>query len=886
MFFLAMVQRKATQVARSQTSQRPAVGRFRRAVAMLGAFSFLAGLALTVSVASDLRVADPAEAASTQVIAANSVSLGSLSEPQVRLMTAGFANTNVTTVSAGSSHACAIEGGVVFCWGRTGYGNLGDGTVGGGQDGLPTPVPVASVNGFTNQNVTAVAAGNEFTCALQGGSVWCWGIHTDGQLGNGSLTGSEGSVANTFERYPQRVSTSAVTGFANTGVTAISAGNSHACAIESGVVYCWGSSGSGQLGDGSQVSRERPVKVSASGAFTNNGTVSAVFAGGNHTCALQVGTLYCWGGNGKGQLGLDTTQLTTTATPVVAGDTGDNSGLVSASSGGNFSCAIKGTTLYCWGSNDNGRLGTDGGGDHHVPRQVSTSASTGFNPTQVSTVEAGVFSTCAIESGVVYCWGNQPGNGVSASSSRPTLVSTSARTGFGNTAVSAISVGRDARCAVEAGSVYCWGDNYYRSVGVDNTLILTEGAGNRPVKVGLAAAPGQPTGVTLTPGDSQLSVAFTVPITGTGITDYEYRVSTDSGATWTAWLSAGVNSSPFVITGLTNGSFHYVEIRAVNSGGPGTASDTEFGTPNPPAISNPGGTQSGGAASGGSSVVLDPSPTTVAPPVGVGESALVTVERQEQLTAPAGQSKILVGGELVDVTLTQASSGVRAVAPADRTPAQVEELQVLATSMISQLQTVLGADAVLSVSVRTTATGAVIVGLVRDPVTDELLEVPVEDVVLVSGGGLVLMASGADSQQPAQIGVDGVLEIPQSGQVSVYGSGLTPGADGEVVVMSTPRLISDFSVGATGEVSEQAALPADLELGDHTVVVTAGDEAASLGFRLVAASTQTGRDAEGVATGGTLPATGSDSQQLAWAILLLAMGGLVFMTARRPRRVL
>jgi LPXTG-motif cell wall-anchored protein len=276
----------------------------------------------------------------------------------------------------------------------------------------------------------------------------------------------------------------------------------------------------------------------------------------------------------------------------------------------------------------------------------------------------------------------------------------------------------------------------------------------------------------------------------------------------------------------------------------------------------------------------------VAPPVGVGESALVTVERQEQLTAPAGQSKILVGGELVDVTLTQASSGVRAAAPADRTPAQVEELQVLATSMISQLQAVLGTDAVLSVSVRTTATGAVIVGLVRDPVTGEFIEVPVEDVVLVSGGGLVLMASGADSQQPAQIGVDGVLEIPQSGQVSVYGGGLTPGADGEVVVMSTPRLISDFSVGATGEVSEQAALPADLELGDHTVVVTAGDEAASLGFRLVAASTQTGRDAEGVATGGTLPATGSDSQQLAWAILLLAMGGLVFMTARRPRRVL
>ncbi len=306
------------------------------------------------------------------------------------------------------------------------------------------------------------------------------------------------------------------------------------------------------------------------------------------------------------------------------------------------------------------------------------------------------------------------------------------------------------------------------------------------------------------------------------------------------------------------------------------------------------------APSGGDIVLPAPTPaatstttgptTTVPVPVGIGESDLITELRREQLTAPAGAAKMLVGGELVDVTLTQASTDLRSVAPADRTAEHVTQLQSLATSMLSQLRSVLGGNTSMAISVRNTPTGAVIVGLARNPDTGESIDIPVEDVTLVTGGGLVLMATGVNGERAAKIGLDGALEIPEGGYVSVIAGGLTPGADGEVAVMSTPRLIGDFAVGDSGEVAEQAGLPRDLELGHHTVVVTVGDEAASLGFRLVPAATVTPEASSGttsvIAADGTdnsLPTTGSNRAVLPWALLFMALGTAALVASTRRR---
>jgi hypothetical protein len=90
--------------------------------------------------------------------------------------------TGAIAVVTGYGHACALlDGNEVLCWGHNYSGQLGDGTT--TWSGSPV-----SVNGLPN-NVTALSAGYAHTCALTGeGAVWCGGGNSDGQLGDGTET--------------------------------------------------------------------------------------------------------------------------------------------------------------------------------------------------------------------------------------------------------------------------------------------------------------------------------------------------------------------------------------------------------------------------------------------------------------------------------------------------------------------------------------------------------------------------------------------------------------------------------------------------------------------------------------------------------------------------
>ncbi len=193
---------------------------------------------------------------------------------------------DVTAISAGGSQVCALRAsGLVSCWGSNRSGELGDGTT---QD-RSSPVVVPGLSG-----VTAIAAGGDdfsfgvgfnHTCALKSdGTVWCWGLNNAGQLGRGTTSDAE--------PVPR-----AVPGL--TGVTAISAGRGHSCALKNdGTVACWGSNGGGQLGIGSEQSQSRPTAV------PGLVDVVAVVAGGYNTCAVKSdGSLFCWGSNQFGGLG-------------------------------------------------------------------------------------------------------------------------------------------------------------------------------------------------------------------------------------------------------------------------------------------------------------------------------------------------------------------------------------------------------------------------------------------------------------------------------------------------------------------------------------------------------------------------------------------------------
>jgi len=194
---------------------------------------------------------------------------------QIGVMSFTVSNSKFT----GLYHTCALlSTGAVKCWGNNGNGQIGDNS----QIQRLTPVAVSGLS----SGVTAISAGYQHTCALLStGAVKCWGYNGNGQLGDNSQT--------------QRLTPVDVSGLSS-GVTAISAGIYHTCALLStGAVKCWGYNVYGQLGDNSQTNRLTPVDVSG----LSSG-VTAISAGYLHTCAvLSTGAVKCWGYNAYGQIG-------------------------------------------------------------------------------------------------------------------------------------------------------------------------------------------------------------------------------------------------------------------------------------------------------------------------------------------------------------------------------------------------------------------------------------------------------------------------------------------------------------------------------------------------------------------------------------------------------
>jgi alpha-tubulin suppressor-like RCC1 family protein len=287
-------------------------------------------------------------------------STGNSSVP-VAVSTSGvLAGVMVTQITADSGfNACALGGtGAAYCWGRNSDGQLGNNTV------ISSSVPVAvSTSGvLSGKTLTQVSAGNDLTCALGStGLAYCWGDNTRGQLGNNSTTNSPVPVA---------VTTSGV--LSGVTLTQTSAGNAFGCALGSaGAAYCWGYNASGQLGNSSTTSSSVPVAVTTSGVLAGV-TLTQVTPGASFACALGgTGAAYCWGLNGKGQLGNNSTA--NSAAPVVV--TAPGLTLTQVSAGDTATCALASTgSAVCWGSNTSGQLGNNSTTQSTVPVSVAPQA--------------------------------------------------------------------------------------------------------------------------------------------------------------------------------------------------------------------------------------------------------------------------------------------------------------------------------------------------------------------------------------------------------------------------------------------------------------------------------------------------------------------------------
>jgi alpha-tubulin suppressor-like RCC1 family protein len=366
-------------------------------------------------------------------------------------------------IATGNFHTCALlSDGSARCWGLNYFGQLGSGTFTGPEMCINNATMLACsatpvmVDGLLD--ATALALGGYLSCALlPDGTVKCWGLNDNGQLGNDSSTGPSLCL----DGIPCATTPVAVSDLRT--ATAISASEEeHSCALlADGSVQCWGLNDTGQngmLGPSVCGPHDFPCAmkpVTVPGLSDVIGVSTATF----HTCAvLSTGKVRCWGNNLSGQLGSGTTD--DSLAPIEVAGISDATAIAC---GNTRSCAlVGGGSIKCWGSNRFGELGNGVPGNATCAPGTSYSFACSTSPVAVSLIDSatalalGANHACALlDDASVWCWGH--------GENTPTQVP-----GLGP--VTAISAAADHTCALlDDGSVWCWGDNLFGWLGDGTT---------------------------------------------------------------------------------------------------------------------------------------------------------------------------------------------------------------------------------------------------------------------------------------------------------------------------------------------------------------------------------------------------------------------------------
>jgi alpha-tubulin suppressor-like RCC1 family protein len=265
------------------------------------------------------------------------------------------------------------------------------------------------------------------------GELYCWGINDWNQLLDGTK-----SDRNTPMLFPSN-HVDIVHGFQSCMI------------LQSGELKCWGMNNFGQLGLGHKNNVDTPTTVVGVHGRGNSGAIQ-VALGNQHTCIIDTyNTVYCWGYNRHGQLGVGSKVDAMTPTIV---SLGIGIGAIQIAAGSDHTCVIDtDNNVQCWGRNHAGQSGIgDNTDDQLVPAIVSLEGGVG-----AVHIAAHRFQTCVIDTaGNVQCWGEDHNN-------TPTIIPL----GEGVLATQ-LGVGKFHVCVLVndmTNPLKCWGDNSHLQLG-------------------------------------------------------------------------------------------------------------------------------------------------------------------------------------------------------------------------------------------------------------------------------------------------------------------------------------------------------------------------------------------------------------------------------------
>ena len=311
--------------------------------------------------------------------------------------------TNLINVSACKSHSAAVDGqGVVWTWGKNGA----EGQL-GNDSAANTNSPVRPLSfdasGYLSNAVTVVVGERHTLTLLGDGRISAWGDNKETQLGISSN--------GTYYRFPHIVAGPG-SEVALTNMISVAAGYKHSLALRrDGSVYSWGKNGNGMLGLGTSGGKSnRPTRVLDSSGTQYLSNIVVIAAGKDHSLALDSsGHVWAWGKNGKeGRLGDDTENNSYLPVQVIETNGGVHAfgDVVDIAAGESHNLALKSDgTLWAWGKNKEGRLGDNSTTHRKTPVRVHGVDDIGFLE-GVTTIAAGKSHSLALGGQcTLYAWG-------------------------------------------------------------------------------------------------------------------------------------------------------------------------------------------------------------------------------------------------------------------------------------------------------------------------------------------------------------------------------------------------------------------------------------------------------------------------------------------------